>query len=44
AGIVAILGVGLVALPAGILASGFSEVSEEDHRSRKCPQCGCDVE
>lgn len=48
AGIAAILGVGLVALPAGILASGFSELAEENresqsHGGHRCPQCGCDI-
>lgn len=40
AGIAAILGVGLVALPAGILASGFSEIAHEDKRQLACPHCG----
>lgn len=40
AGIAAILGVGLVALPAGILASGFSEIAHEDKHQRACPHCG----
>ena len=40
AAVTAVLGVGLVALPAGILASGFStEVSSRDP-VRKCHECG----
>ena len=37
AGLMAVLGIGLFALPAGILGSGF--VDELD-RNRVCPQCG----
>ena len=44
---VALLGVGVFALPAGILASGFSEALERDRERRrppavkltKCPHC-----
>jgi len=48
AGIVALLGIGLFALPAGILASGFIEAvhkSEEEEKktSHICPHCGKDV-
>lgn len=41
-GLFAITGVGLLALPAGILSSGFFEMM---HRapSRKCPHCGEDL-
>jgi voltage-gated potassium channel len=43
--LIAILGVGLVALPAGILASGFSE--EMTKRTRRhdgvCPTCGQEI-
>ena len=41
--IVAILGIGLFALPAGILASGFAERMEKPKR-RKCPYCGRDLD
>jgi len=34
----AIFGIGLFALPAGLLASGFSEANENDQN--KCPHCG----
>jgi voltage-gated potassium channel len=44
---IAILGVGLFALPAGILASGFSEALEQQKKKkqtgtdrRSCPHCG----
>lgn len=44
-GFITILGVGLVALPAGIVASGFSEALRE-RRSKKhqCPHCGGDLD
>ncbi|MEW6366702.1 MAG: ion transporter [Acidobacteriota bacterium] len=35
-----ILGVGMFALPAGILASGFAEEIQGLRRPRTCPQCG----
>lgn len=38
-GVFAITGVGLLALPAGILSSGFFEMMHRP-RSRKCPHCG----
>lgn len=42
--VIAVVGVGLFALPAGILASGFTEhIEEERHASelaRTCPHCG----
>ncbi|MCJ7445953.1 MAG: ion transporter [Methanotrichaceae archaeon] len=41
AGIVILLGIALFALPAGILASGFSEAHREEKNNRpKCPKCG----
>ncbi len=43
ASVTAILGVGLIALPTGILASGFSErafVSQENKHNEQCPHCG----
>jgi voltage-gated potassium channel len=45
-GIFAIAGVGLLALPAGILSSGFFEllhVEKEKEREKKCPHCGKDI-
>jgi voltage-gated potassium channel len=40
--IIALLGVGLFALPAGILASGFSDIMQRRHirAPRTCPHCG----
>jgi len=39
--IVAVLGIGLFALPAGILASGFAAELERDEASKlRCPHCG----
>ena len=43
ASVIAILGIGLVALPAGIFASGFSEEVKklhEEHEKKYCPYCG----
>lgn len=44
AGAMALLGIGLIALPAGILASGFAEEVRERHgEHRVCPHCGKDL-
>lgn len=42
AAIISLLGIGMVALPAGILASGFSEELKHLHEQDKphCPHCG----
>ena len=41
AGVIAIVGIGLFALPAGILGSGFmEELSEEKSSPAFCPHCG----
>ncbi|GAA1317247.1 hypothetical protein GCM10009647_046940 [Streptomyces sanglieri] len=43
--IVAMLGIGLFALPASILASGFIEQAEDEDNSKKyCPHCGEKIE
>ncbi len=40
-GMIAIIGIGLFALPTGILASGFSEeLSRSKIQSERCPTCG----
>jgi voltage-gated potassium channel len=40
--VIALLGVGLFALPAGILASGFNDVMQRRkiQMPRTCPHCG----
>lgn len=40
-GVIAVIGIGLFALPAGILASGFSEeISSRKQQDENCPTCG----
>jgi voltage-gated potassium channel len=40
-GIIALIGIGLFALPTGILASGFSEQLEKNKKAKnECPHCG----
>jgi voltage-gated potassium channel len=41
AGIIAILGIGLVALPTGIISSGF--INELNHKKQICPHCGKEI-
>ncbi len=44
AGVMAVLGVGFIALPAGILASGFVEEVRKRHGEHQvCPHCGKDL-
>jgi len=48
ASLTTLLGFGIIALPAGILASGFNEamekrVKEEEKRKNICPHCGKDI-
>lgn len=42
--IIALLGIGLVAVPTGIITAGFSEVIEKDEdndeQKKYCPYCG----
>jgi voltage-gated potassium channel len=41
---IAVLGIGLFALPAGIIASGFaSELQKEKHEKIICPHCGKNI-
>jgi voltage-gated potassium channel len=43
-GLFAIAGVGILALPAGILSSGFFEVLyTKNKKSQKCPHCGKEI-
>jgi voltage-gated potassium channel len=45
ASIMAVLGVGMFALPAGILGGGFMEaVQQRRDAPRQCPHCGADLE
>lgn len=40
-GIIAILGIGMVALPTGIIGAGFMEkIGNKKNTSKKCPHCG----
>jgi voltage-gated potassium channel len=41
---VAVLGIGLFALPTAILGSGFIEAIQERKRKRVCPHCGQPLE
>ena len=43
ASIIAFLGVGMFALPAGILASGFAERIGTKRKKATCPHCGGDL-
>lgn len=43
AGIMAILGVGLFALPAGILANGFTDTIENKKNNETCKHCGKNI-
>lgn len=44
AGVMALLGIGFIALPAGILASGFAEEIRKRHGDTQvCPHCGKDI-
>ena len=43
-GAIAILGIGLFALPAGILGSGFVERLNQKKQRRLCPHCGKDFD
>jgi voltage-gated potassium channel len=43
--IISLLGIGLFAMPAGIVASGFAEELQARHRqTKKCPHCGREIE
>lgn len=45
-GLIAFLGIGMFALPTGILANGFAEQIKKKHdrKSLKCPHCGNEIE
>lgn len=38
--VIALLGIGLVALPTGILSAGFIEVMKQEDKTQTCPHCG----
>lgn len=43
--VIALLGIGMVALPAGIIASGFAEEMQRKKGKRRiCPYCGKDID
>ncbi|MCP5054548.1 MAG: ion transporter, partial [bacterium] len=43
-GVIAVLGIGLVALPTGIIGSGFIEIlNREKTGPVRCPKCGADI-
>ena len=45
AGIIAILGIGMFALPTGILGAGFvEEIQKRKAGTQKCPHCGKEIE
>jgi len=44
-GLIAILGIGLVALPTGLISSGFIEkIGNKKNEVKKCPHCGKKIE
>jgi voltage-gated potassium channel len=42
-GMFAVVGFGLLALPAGILSSGFFEIMHSNRNSKMCPHCGKEI-
>lgn len=44
-GLIAIIGIGLVALPTGLVSAGFIEkIGRKDKQSKKCPHCGKEID
>lgn len=44
-GLIAVLGIGLVALPTGLVSAGFMEkIGKSDKESKKCPHCGNEID
>jgi len=42
--VISVLGIGMFALPAGILASGFSDEFKKNRSARTCcPHCGAEL-
>ncbi len=44
ASVIAVLGIGMFALPTGILGAGFVEELDRGRKPRKCPHCGTRIE
>lgn len=44
AGVTAVLGIGMFALPTGILGAGFVEVLQRGDHPRRCPHCGKELQ
>lgn len=44
-GIIAVLGIGLVALPTGLVSAGFMDkIANKNKGTKKCPHCGKEIE
>jgi len=43
-GVISILGIGLIALPSGIISSGLIQEVSKSKNNKKCPHCGKDIE
>ena len=42
-GIIAILGIGIIALPTGIISAGFVDRLKKKEKIKKCPHCGKEI-
>jgi len=43
-GLIAVLGIGLVALPTGLITAGFiQKIGKSEKKTKKCPHCGKDI-
>ena len=43
AGVIALIGIGMFALPTSILGSAFLEEAQAKHRGKRCPHCGEEI-
>jgi len=44
-GLIAVMGIGLVALPTGLISAGFmNKIEKKNNNGLKCPHCGKDIE
>jgi voltage-gated potassium channel len=42
--LIAVLGIGVVALPTGLISAGFMDkIEKKDKKSKKCPYCGKEI-